>query len=133
MMGEEHVVRAEDVFSQRVAEELEAASPGFDLSIIDTLFEVFNELVELCSNTTKQATPEQVVAGVKNMSNFQKSRMVSRLKRRAKENGVRDAGIISGLAVSAVTKVAKSATKEEQLAFAARALNLSSSETFDLI
>lgn len=123
------VVGAEDVVVSRVKDKLEVVAPGFDPAIITTMIGLLTDLFAGCMNgNTTQLTPQEAVDKVSKMTPFQKSMLQSRLKRKAREDGVKDASHLAPIAAKAVVEVAKEATPEEQLAFAAHVLPIANSD-----
>ena len=101
-----------------------------DPAIITTLIAMLTDLFASCfgGGTTTALTPDEAVDKVSNMTLFQKSMLKSRLKKRARDEGVRDAEKLSSLAVNAVTDVALEATPQERVAFAAHVLPIANSD-----
>jgi hypothetical protein len=110
--------QVENEFTNRVETKLSAASPGFDPAMITTLIDTLMELVSgFCGD--KNATPEQAVENVSRLSTFQRAALRARLKRNARERGVKDARKLADITADAVETVAKEATPQERVAFAA--------------
>ena len=119
--------QAENEFTNRVEAKLNAAAPGFDPTMIVTLIETLMELVSgFCGD--QDATPEQAVEKVSKLSTFQRAALRARLKRNARERGVKDARRLSDITADAVEAVAKDSTPQERVAFAAYLKPLSGDE-----
>mgnify|MGYP000938576841 CR=1 FL=1 len=124
----QRIQAVETVLTSRINDQLELVAPGFDPAIISTMMELLMDLLSNCGNKTSEMKPEDAVERVKNMSGFEQAMLKSRLKKRARQDGVRDADSIAPKAVKAVKIVATTASPEEQLEFAASVLNVSSPE-----
>lgn len=123
---------AETVVVQRIESGLQEAAPGFDPLIITTMIELLMDLLSgMCGGD--DITPEKAIEKAGNLTRFQQAALRSRLARKAREKGVRDARKISGIAADVATNVAKSSTAEERLEFAKYLKPLASDElTFDI-
>lgn len=125
-MSNDSVSAVENELVSRVNTLLETEAPGFDPTIITTMMDLLMELLAGCGQSSATITPDRAVERVKNLSGFEKSMLKSRLKKRARQNGVKDADNISPIAVNAVQCVAVSATPDEQYVFAKTVLNIAS-------
>lgn len=125
-MTNDEMVVAQSEFETRVTDELSATAPGFDPAIIPTMIELLMDLLSSCGNKAESLKPEDAINRVKELSTFEQAMLKSRLKRRAKQNGIQDADNLVPKAIRAVRSVAADATPDEQVAFAKTVLNISS-------